>query len=99
MEPCCSIYYKPKIIPANAPLLQNIKECFSSLILIQNIVNAAAVIPTIKDDLRYLSHSISYSPHDWIIKEKSLATAGLIPRASVITGKATAPPPSLVMPG
>ena len=32
------------------------------------------------------------------MREKSLATEGLMPRASVITGKATAPPPSLVMP-
>merc|ERR1719500_282700 len=38
-------------------------------------------------------------PQDWIIKLKSRATAGLMPRASVITGKATAPPPSLVIPG
>ena len=30
--------------------------------------------------------------------EKSLATAGRIPRASVITGKAMAPPPSEVAP-
>merc|ERR1719500_234581 len=37
-------------------------------------------------------------PQDWIIKLKSRATAGLMPRASVITGKATAPPPSLVIP-
>merc|ERR1711962_179943 len=37
-------------------------------------------------------------PQDWIIKLKSLATAGLIPSARVITGKATAPPPSLVIP-
>ena len=34
--------FLPKIIPAKAPLLQNIKECFSSLIRIQNTVNAAA---------------------------------------------------------
>ncbi len=33
------------------------------------------------------------------MSEKSLAMAGLIPRARVITGKATAPPPSEVMPG
>ena len=32
------------------------------------------------------------------MREKSLATEGLMPRASVITGKATAPPPSLVIP-
>ena len=86
------------IIPAKPPLLQNIKECFSSLIRIQNIVNAAAIIPTFQiDHIQF--YEFQYSPHDWIIKEKSLATAGLIPRASVITGKATAPPPSLVMPG
>ena len=44
MSPCWD-FYVPKIIPAKAPLLQNIKECFSSLIRIQNIVKAAAVIP------------------------------------------------------
>ena len=37
-------------------------------------------------------------PQDWIISEKSRATAGLMPKASVMTGKATAPPPSLVIP-
>ena len=37
-------------------------------------------------------------PHDWIINEKSLATAGAIPNAKVMTGKATAPPPSEVIP-
>ena len=47
MSPCCD-FYVPKIIPAKAPLLQNIKECFSSLIRIQNIVKAAAVIPIIQ---------------------------------------------------
>ena len=36
-------------------------------------------------------------PHDWIMSEKSRATAGLMPKASVMTGKATAPPPSLVI--
>ena len=57
------------------------RECFSSLIFIQKMVKAAAVIP-----------------QDWIIRLKSLATEGEIPRARVITGKATAPPPSLVIP-
>ena len=33
------------------------------------------------------------------MSEKSLAMAGLMPRARVITGKATAPPPSEVIPG
>lgn len=37
-------------------------------------------------------------PQDWIMSEKSLATEGAIPRARVITGNATAPPPSEVMP-
>ena len=37
-------------------------------------------------------------PQDWIISEKSRATAGAIPKARVITGKATEPPPSLVIP-
>ena len=72
---------RPRIIPAKAPVLQKIKECFSNLILIQKMVKAAAVIP-----------------QDWIIRLKSLATAGAILRARVMTGKATAPPPSLVMP-
>ena len=71
----------PRIIPAKAPVLQKMRECFSSLILIQKMVKAAAVIP-----------------QDWIIRLKSLATEGAMPRARVITGKATAPPPSLVMP-
>ena len=34
-----------------------------------------------------------YLPQDCIISEKSLATAGGIRNAKVITGKATAPPP------
>ncbi len=38
-------------------------------------------------------------PHDWIISEKSRATAGDVPNANVITGNATAPPPSDVIPG
>ena len=37
-------------------------------------------------------------PQAWIMREKSLATWGVICRARVITGKATAPPPSLVIP-
>ena len=37
-------------------------------------------------------------PQDWIIKEKSRATEGGILKARVMTGKATAPPPSLVIP-
>ncbi len=32
------------------------------------------------------------------MREKSLAMEGLIPKAKVMTGKATAPPPSDVMP-
>ena len=32
------------------------------------------------------------------MREKSLATDGAMPRASVMTGKATAPPPSEVIP-
>ena len=35
----------PRIIPAKAPVLQKMRECFSSLILIQKMVKAAAVIP------------------------------------------------------
>ena len=37
-------------------------------------------------------------PQDCIINEKSLATVGLTFNAKVITGKATAPPPSDVIP-
>ena len=37
-------------------------------------------------------------PHDWIIIEKSLATGEGIFNAKVITGYATAPPPSEVIP-
>ena len=37
-------------------------------------------------------------PQDWHIMEKSLAIAGGMPRASVMTGNATAPPPSEVAP-
>lgn len=45
-----------------------------------------------------LDHKKLFLPQDWIMMEKSLATAGRIPRASVITGKAMAPPPSEVAP-
>ena len=34
----------------------------------------------------------------WIMREKSLATLGSISSSRVITGKAMAPPPSLVAP-
>ena len=37
-------------------------------------------------------------PQDWHIIEKSLATDGSIPSARVMTGNATAPPPSEVAP-
>lgn len=37
-------------------------------------------------------------PTDWIMKEKSRATGGAIPNTRVITGKATAAPPSEVAP-
>ena len=37
-------------------------------------------------------------PQDWIISEKSLATLGQTFNAKVITGNATAPPPSEVIP-
>ena len=37
-------------------------------------------------------------PTDWMIMLKSLATVGWTAKASVITGKATAPPPTLVIP-
>ena len=37
-------------------------------------------------------------PQDWIISEKSRAIEGGILKARVMTGKATAPPPSLVIP-
>ena len=37
-------------------------------------------------------------PQDWIISEKSRAIAGEILKARVMTGKATPPPPSLVIP-
>ena len=36
---------KPNTIPKRAPRLQKVMECHSSLIFIQNIVKAAAVIP------------------------------------------------------
>ena len=58
MNPCCD-FYVPKIIPAKAPLLQNIKECFSSLIRIQNIVKAAAVIPIIHYNTYTFSTTLS----------------------------------------
>jgi hypothetical protein len=45
-----------------------------------------------------LRYKYLFSPQDWIISEKSLATAGEMLKAKVITGKATAPPPSDVMP-
>ena len=38
-------------------------------------------------------------PQAWIISEKSRAMYGATLKAIVITGKATAPPPTLVMPG
>ena len=41
---------------------------------------------------------LSNSPQDWIIREKSLATVGQTFNAKVITGNATAPPPSEVIP-
>ena len=37
-------------------------------------------------------------PQDWIISEKSRATSGAMLKARVIMGKATVPPPSLVIP-
>ena len=37
-------------------------------------------------------------PNDWRFIEKSLATAGGIDKANVMTGKNTEPPPSLVIP-
>ena len=45
-----------------------------------------------------LDHKKLFLPQDWIMSEKSLAMAGGIPRANVMTGKATAPPPSDVIP-
>ena len=45
-----------------------------------------------------LVHSTSSDVQPWIMSEKSRATEGAMPRASVMTGKATAPPPSDVMP-
>ena len=61
------------------------------------MVNAAAVIPDFECKFEKIYKNV-FLPQDWIMREKSLATAGLIPRARVITGKATAPPPSLVIP-
>ena len=37
-------------------------------------------------------------PTVWIIMEKSLATGGVMPSTRVMTGKATAPPPTEVAP-
>ena len=37
-------------------------------------------------------------PTDWIIREKSRATWGSMPKPRVMMGNATAPPPSLVVP-
>lgn len=37
-------------------------------------------------------------PIDWMVKVKSLTTSGKTFRSIVITGKATAPPPTLVIP-
>ena len=37
-------------------------------------------------------------PHDWSMTEKSLATLGGVVNARVMIGKATAPPPSFVIP-
>lgn len=43
-------------------------------------------------------HLISVIVFTWTMTEKSLATDGCTPRTRVMTGKATAPPPSLVIP-
>ena len=44
-ERATSTTSRPRIIPATAPVLQKMSECFSSFILIQKMVKAAAVIP------------------------------------------------------
>ena len=44
------------------------------------------------------SKGVKHSPQHWIMNEKSLAMDGVRCRTSVITGKATAPPPSAVAP-
>ena len=46
----------------------------------------------------YAKKNYEILPQDWIISEKSLATFGQTFNAKVITGNATAPPPSEVIP-
>ena len=48
--------------------------------------------------LKKITREAQVIPTDWIIREKSRATEGDILKPSVITGNATAPPPSLVAP-
>ena len=48
--------------------------------------------------LYMLKNNCEILPQDWIISEKSLATVGQTFNAKVITGNATAPPPSEVIP-
>ena len=48
--------------------------------------------------MKNMVNAAAVIPHDCIIREKSRATDGEILNASVMTGKAIAPPPSEVIP-
>ncbi len=91
-----SISSSPVISPNRPPKDVNTSECHSTTIPMKKIVNEAALNPEF--GRRKLLSDTRRSPQDWIISEKSLATVGSTFNASVITGKATAPPPSVVIP-
>jgi len=48
--------------------------------------------------MKMIVNDAAVIPHDWIRTEKSRAMVGLMLKARVMTGKAIAPPPSLVIP-
>ena len=65
------------------------------MIRVKKLVKNAGVYLTF---IKKIVKAAAVIPHDCIIREKSRAIAGFMPKARVITGKATAPPPSEVIP-
>ena len=102
-----STTYKPNIMPNIPPNEQKTsafhsswtwKYRFTKIHFLVKMRIHTVVYGTQHTFIKKMVKAAAVIPQDCIMSEKSLATMGLMPNPRVITGKATAPPPSDVIP-
>ncbi len=88
-------------LSATQPILSHHKNINNNSIFIWPNCNVFDAISSLSLTLIFIQNIVKEAaviPQDCTMSEKSLATVGSIPNAKVMTGNATAPPPSDVIP-